>query len=115
MRWHLRFGDSFDYLLEIERDTGVTPEPLQSLPSVPPHLSLTWETFLLLSRSRPLGFGAIGGISTADIMAVAPCVAPENPVSFLRVIRAMDAIILEDFERASREQSKKKSKQPGRR
>ena len=56
-----------------------------------------FEAFIWLNESRPITQGGISGITTADIMALAPEIEPSEPLRFLRAIRAMDALVLEDF------------------
>ncbi len=75
----------------------MTPQPLIDQPALPGHLAPFLEAFQLLNESRPISQGGIGGITTADILALAPEIEPGEPLRFLRVIRAMDALVLDDF------------------
>jgi hypothetical protein len=55
-----------------------------------------------------MGFGAIGGITTADVLALAREIAPGDELRFLRVIRTMDALFLDDAAAKAKQQSASK-------
>lgn len=97
LSWILKHGEDAEYLEEIAEETGDIPQPLLDRPELPGHLRPTLEAFLLLNDSRPQGFGTIGGITTTDILAMAAEVEPNDTLRFLRVIRAMDGLVLADF------------------
>ena len=64
----------------------------------------------MLSPSRPMGFGAAGGITTADIMAVAD-ESGFDPLEWLHLCRAMDSVYLEHVHKKNEPQKPKKPKE----
>ena len=52
------------------------------------------QAFWLLSAGRQPGFGLPGPITASDILAVSNFYEPDDQLRFLRVIRALDALLL---------------------
>ncbi len=66
------------------------PESLKTEPVLDDILENALNLFFLLSPGRAIGLGGVGGISTADIMAVAD-ESGYDPVDWLHLCRAMDS------------------------
>lgn len=93
MEWQLTWGENEAYLRDLQAD-GTRIEALEHKPELSIHQSQAFEAFWLISPGRPIGFGAAGGITTSDILAMAD-MAGFEPSWFLRVVRAMDRVYLE--------------------
>lgn len=94
IRWHLEWGPSREFLEARAESKGTVPPALEKLPELLEHQEFALELFFMLTPSRPIGFGGAGGISTADIMAVAD-ESGYDPLEWLHLCRAMDAVYLE--------------------
>ena len=103
----MKHAEHLDYFLDIEEETGVTPEPLLTRPELPRHLLGIYEIFLLLSAGRGYGMAGIQPIASVDILAAGAIVEPEEPTRFFRVIRELDALVLSLA--AKKAESKRKS------
>lgn len=57
-----------EHLLSVQKQLGFTPKELQNLKELPLQYKYVWEDFLILSSSRPAGFG-ISPISFSEIKA----------------------------------------------
>jgi len=93
----LRFGDAVAYLEDLEADTGTTPEPLRERPELLTYLEPTLEAFHLLSGARNYGQGFPQPLAIADILALAPRYESGDHLRFLRAMRELDALFLEDY------------------
>lgn len=92
----------------VEEQTGVTPEPLLKRPEpLSPTEQDTLNHYHLLAASRPIGMGAISGITTTDILNLARS-AGFREAWFLRVIRQLDGVFLEHVQTQMEETQPKK-------
>ncbi len=110
IRWHLEWGPSREFLEARAEAKGTIPPALEKLPDLLEHQRFALELFFMLSPSRPMGFGAAGGITTADIMAVAD-ESGFDPLEWLHLCRAMDSVYLEHVHKKNEPQKPKKPKE----
>ncbi|MCG7598885.1 hypothetical protein MHM84_03740 [Halomonas sp. McH1-25] len=92
----MQWADKIDFLLAIEEQRGYAPQALLDRPEL--DLTERWymQAFSALSPSRQSGMG-VGGIPVSEIKAYAEFVdIVTEPDEFLAVIRAMDAVWLEE-------------------
>lgn len=102
----MKFGGDLEYFLDIEEATGETPEPLLLMPELPGHLETIYEVFSLLSSCRGhTGFGTILPIPASDILAAADLIEPGDPLRFFRVMKRLDAVVMEHAAREAKRAS----------
>lgn len=93
LRWELQWGEHVQFLVDMEEETGETPEALLSRVEIEPENEEFWDAFWLLHSSRRDGvlpFDAITGYCRDTGMP--------DPVDFLpfaRILLAMDRVYVE--------------------
>ncbi len=95
----MKHGKHREYLQEIAEESGIVPHELIDEPELDMRLHNILEAFFLLAPDRPIGFGGVGAIPTASILALAP-ITGEDPMDFLTLCRAMDSAYMEHANQA---------------
>lgn len=116
LEWSLRWGKHEAHLLELAED-GREIAALEDKPTLSPIQEAAYDAYWLASPGRVLGFGAVGGIPSSDVIAVARVWGLE-PEWFLRVVRAMDVIYCDHVNSGRRDDPappKKTARKPARR
>lgn len=92
-----------EHLLNVQKQLGFVPKELQNLKELPLQFKYVWEDFLMLSSSRPAGFG-ISPISFSEIKAYADLNGFEFEPWEVQVIKLFDNKALSHY---SKQQAKK--------
>lgn len=113
MEWKLKWGKDEDFLRDLEAD-GREVRALEERPELSDVQHCAFHLFWQLSPGRPLGFGAVGGITTVDIIAGAEAYGLP-PDYALRMIRGMDAVYLDHLMEKRQTREKAQPAKPRRR
>ena len=93
MVWHLKWGSSLKALKIRERQTGVKPGPLLSLPKLKEHDHGYLDFYYTLDSSRSMGMSAPNPISLADVVALCSLrgiASIDDKSKYLRTVQRLD-------------------------
>ncbi len=87
-----------DFLLQLQRENGVTPAALLNRPTLPQELVQTYNAFIILNRARGKNMAGEQPIRLSEIYAYLGIVGetcPERRGATMRLICEMDGAYLE--------------------
>lgn len=105
--WQIDWGNDLEFLTEISLKRGKLTHSLETMPELKPELTLAWDVFVTLSKSRTssLQFGTEGrqyitanAIVVSEILSLTKAfgvIDVEQRLRIVRQIQVMDAALLE--------------------
>jgi hypothetical protein len=94
------------HLENVQRQTGIKPEEL-NVPEMPRCCEQVWNWFIQLNNARQSGMSA-NPLSYSDIYAFFKLIDVQPTEDELDIIRILDGIVLEIFNKEQKKASKKK-------
>gem|GEM_PF-877422 len=85
-------------------DKGVKVKAFDGIPELDESMVFYWNAFVVLSQSRPIGLG-VGAIPLSDMKAFCDLMeitGVEERMTFIRLMQAMDSIVVEQAQQKER-------------
>jgi hypothetical protein len=96
LTWTLTWGEHLEFLLDLQKATGILPPAIKAMPELLPGLSVFYDAFWDLVRCRPPMPDGPVPISMTEIAAYVGLRQwmPETAIEALTYLRAMDDVWL---------------------
>jgi hypothetical protein len=92
--WTLQWGSSLEFLLDLAREQGVTPEPLLNRPELPEALWPVYNAFIILNRARGGNMAGEQPLRVSEMAAYFSLLGETNTEAlglYLRLLSDMDS------------------------